>query len=181
MPVTQVLGAAAPAVPPPPIVPGAPAPVVTPHLGAAPLPPNMHWALVLLLGSVTCGLFSLYRAFRQAAWVRKLLPRSNAIVMYALYVVLLFFSIATGGRSIARRTGLQAETLVALLRIGAAVCFWLGAFDIRSSMLGYYNQVEPIGLRLSPILTFFFTNLYLQHHMSRIFRGKTTGVLTPQG
>ncbi len=183
VPLPQVLSAPAPMMPPPPIVPGmATPPVIAPGIGAAPLPPNLHWALVLLLGLLTCGLFALYWAFRQAAWVKRIVPRCNAIIMYSLYVILLFLSMAVSlGQFFAGRATLGAESLSWLFQIGAMVAFWIGAFNIRSCLLEYYNQVEPIGLRLSPIMTFFFSTLYFQYHMSRIFQWKTTGVLTPQG
>ena len=45
-------------------------------------------------------------------------------------------------------------------------------------MLNYYNSVEPINLRLSGVMTFFFNILYLQYHMTRIARWKQTGILT---
>lgn len=182
VPLTQVLGVQTPMMAPP-IVPGmATPPAVTPGYSTAPLPPNLHWALVLLLGMVTCGLFSWYWAFRQASWVKRLVPRCNAILMYALYLILLALAVAVSmGQMMGGSPSGGAMALSWLLQLGAVVCFWIGAFNIRSCMLEYYNQVEPIGLRLSPIMTFFFTILYFQYHMSRIYQWKTTGVLTPQG
>lgn len=183
MPLMQVISAPAPMLPPPPIVPGMPTPpAVTPAYSKAPLPPNMHWALVLLLGLLTCGLFSWYWAFRQASWVKSIVPRCNAILMYALYLILLALAMAVSvGQVIGGSPSGGASAVSWLLQLGALACFWIGAFNIRSCLLEYYNQVEPISLRLSAIMTFFFTVLYFQHHMSRIHRWKTTGVLTPQG
>jgi hypothetical protein len=45
-------------------------------------------------------------------------------------------------------------------------------------MLTYFNTVEPIALRLSGVMTFFFGILYLQYHMTRIADWKRTGVLS---
>ena len=53
-------------------------------------------------------------------------------------------------------------------------------FDMRRSMVEYYNTVEPIQLRLSSAMTFFFNLYYLQYHMSRIATWKQTGYLSPQ-
>ena len=50
-------------------------------------------------------------------------------------------------------------------------------FGVRKSMVTYYNSVEPIGLRLSGIMTFFFNFLYFQYHFSRIANWKRTGIL----
>jgi len=50
-------------------------------------------------------------------------------------------------------------------------------FGMRKSMVTYYNSVEPIGLQLSGIMTFFFTLIYFQYHFSRIANWKRTGIL----
>ena len=44
----------------------------------------------------------------------------------------------------------------------------LGYFDLRRSMEEHFNGPEPLGLTLSPVMTFFFGPLYFQYHMSRI-------------
>jgi hypothetical protein len=51
---------------------------------------------------------------------------------------------------------------------------------MRSSIENYYNTVEPINLRLSGVMTFFFAVYYFQHHFSRIANWKRTGYLQPQ-
>ncbi|MNF15707.1 hypothetical protein D3C80_2184330 [compost metagenome] len=51
---------------------------------------------------------------------------------------------------------------------------------MRRSMLNYYNSVEPIALRLSNAMVFFFSMPYLQYHMTRIAKWKMGGVLRPQ-
>jgi len=48
---------------------------------------------------------------------------------------------------------------------------------MRRSLLNYYNTVEPIGLQLSPVMTFFFALFYFQYHFTRIANWKRTGVL----
>src|SRR5215469_10982532 len=55
---------------------------MTPVL-AGPMPPDFHWALVLLIGVFTCGLFLSAWLIVEAAWIRKIKPQS-----YALFVVL---------------------------------------------------------------------------------------------
>ena len=56
--------------------------------------------------------------------------------------------------------------------------FWLIAiFGMRSSLVRYYNTVEPMGLRLSGVMTFFFNIIYFQYHLSRIANWEKTGVL----
>ena len=51
---------------------------------AGPLPPGLHWVLVLLLAIVTCGIFSIVWLFIEANFVKKIRPNCNAIMLYAL-------------------------------------------------------------------------------------------------
>jgi hypothetical protein len=41
-------------------------------------------------------------------------------------------------------------------------------FIFRSELLQHFNTVEPIGLQLSGVMTFFFGGLYFQYHFNRI-------------
>jgi hypothetical protein len=68
--------------------------------------------------------------------------------------------------------------LLLIASAASAICYWAGVFSIRRSMLTYYNTIEPIQLSLSGVMTFFFGIYYLQYHMSRIARWKSTGILT---
>ena len=53
----------------------------------------------------------------------------------------------------------------------------IGVFGMRRSLVNYYNTVEPIGLKLSGVMTFFFAIFYFQYHFNRIANWKQTGVL----
>ncbi len=183
VPVTQILGTSPAAVQTaPPIQPGTAVPQVTPGAVPGPLPPNLHWAVVLVLTIVTCGLFGIVWAFLQAGWVKKIVPRSNALLMYALYVAFLLLGTAISfAGAVGGPEAVRAMMVSWLFTMASVVCFLIGAFNIRSCLLEHYNSVEPIGLRLSAVMTFFFNTLYFQYHMSRIYQWKTTGVLTPQG
>lgn len=50
----------------------------------SPVPPDLHWALVILLSVITFGLFGLIWAFRQAAFVKKIDPTSKAVTLLVL-------------------------------------------------------------------------------------------------
>jgi hypothetical protein len=52
-------------------------------------------------------------------------------------------------------------------------------FQMRRGLLDYYNSTEPIRLRLSAAMTFFFSIYYLQYHLRRIAIWKKTGQLIP--
>jgi hypothetical protein len=147
----------------------------------------MHWALVWVLGAVTFGIFIIVWVFKQLNFVQLIHPQSQAkkffligLGLEVLYIILLF-----GGIAIAAATGDPTMAAIAgpiggLCALGAAVFIILSYFKVRASLVYYYNTVEPIGLRLSGVMTFFFNILYFQHHFKRIHDWKTTGQLVPQ-
>jgi hypothetical protein len=67
-----------------------------------------------------------------------------------------------------------------LLVITGIVLHLMAVFQMRSSLEDYYNTVEPINLRLSGVMTFFFAVYYFQYHFTRIANWKKTGYLQPQ-
>ena len=48
----------------------------------------------------------------------------------------------------------------------------VGRFSLRSSLEEYYTSVEPMGLTLSGVMTFFFGDIYFQYHLNEIMRKK---------
>jgi hypothetical protein len=171
VPVAQVLGGAVPVASPVGVAAyaGGAAPVYPPGAMPFPDPPNLHWALVLLIGMFTCGLFSAVWALVQAAWMRKVNPRSNALFLYIAYIVVSF------GGTFARMylmaiSGFHQQYLGIGVPVGliSLVLVELAFFDMRRSMEEHFNGPEPIGLSLSGVMTFFFGMLYFQYHFSRI-------------
>ena len=169
-PVSEVLGTSMPQAAAVPVAtyPGAP-PVCQSAVGAYPDPPNLHWALVLVIAIFTCGLFALVWDIVQAAWMRKVNPRSNALFLYIAEIVINF-----GGTLL--RTMLVMSSTMHQQYFGLAVPTFLitvtliilARFDMRRSMEEHFNGPEPIGLSLSGVMTFFFGSLYFQYHFSRI-------------
>jgi hypothetical protein len=163
VPVSQMLGASAPAgygVVPPNYASGA-----VPY----PDPPNLHWALVLLIGLFTCGLFWFVWDIVQAVWMRKVIPRSNALIFYIAEFVLSF--LGSGGRvALMASSGFHRSYPVAGLLLFAVTftLLELARFDMRRAMEEHFNGPEPIGLSLSGVMTFFFGSLYFQYHFTRI-------------
>src|SRR5580658_8169954 len=49
-----------------------------------PMPPGLHWGLVLLFTVVTCGLFAMVWAFVEAAFAQKLQTKSTPMLFYAI-------------------------------------------------------------------------------------------------
>ena len=145
----------------------------------SPMPPDLHWALVMLLSVITFGLFGLIWAFRQAAFVKKIDPTSNAVTLLVLNLLGAIVVIGLSFAAVGASTNTMAEISMVDLVL-EVILFVIGlvmVFGVRKSMVTYYNSVEPIGLQLSGIMTFFFTFLYFQYHFSRIANWKRTGIL----
>ena len=170
MPVSQVIGGA---MPPAGLSPAAPQGVTPPSYmpvaGAYPDPPNLHWALVLVIGVFTCGLFMIVWDIVQSAWMRKVNPRSNALFLYIAETVINFggtfmrMALMAASAMHQRYLGLAIPTLLITLTLVI-----LARFDMRRSMEEHFNGPEPIGLALSGVMTFFFGSLYFQYHFTRI-------------
>lgn len=178
VPVSQILQpAAAPAAaytaPVTPQYYGAP-PAYIPPSGVAPYPdpPNLHWALVLLFGFLTCGLFWVIWDLVQALWAKRVEPTTKAMlyfIIYAVFWVLYLFSYAvTVAPQMARNETPRIAPITALCWLGLIVFVIIYRFTMKATIERHFNGPEPIGLRLSGIMTFFFGGLYFQYHFSRI-------------
>jgi hypothetical protein len=134
-----------------------------------PLPPGMQWPIVLLIAIFTCGIFSIVWMFIQANFVKQIRPASNALLFYAIGIG----GILAMGLLIFAR---DLVMLAPLINIGCSVMLILGHFQMKAALEDYYNNVEPINLRLNGVMVFFFNIFYFQYHFSRIREWKTTGV-----
>ncbi len=188
IPVSQLLGAQAAA--PPTSAPGYAPVASSPYQVAAPVgpgtlssdPPNLHWALVLLLDLVTCSLFQLVWNIILAAWFKRVSPASKALPWYIASAVLLFTQAVMGqalglmsgrhGYGLGHTYGYGAHPggygVYSLVAIGCWVVRLITRFTFRSELEQHFNTVDPIGLRLNPVLTFFFGGIYFQSQMNRI-------------
>ena len=151
-------------------------PAMEPALDLVPLPPNLHWAVLLILEVVTRQLFNLIWALVQANWARKLIKNNKPLVLVAMYPAGIIAGIVAG--VVGAEGNSDAVTIAAsLCVIGGLIAYLIGIFSIRSAMEEYYNSTENIGLSLSGVMTFFFSAVYLQYHINRIARWKKTGEL----
>lgn len=146
------------------------------------MPPSMHWALVLVLAMIT-GIFGLIWFFVQAGYIKKIDPASRARMFLVLgllaYLVLIVGAI---GITAAAAMGVGSAGMAAaggflafILWVVGIILMLSAVFGMRRSLVDYFNSVEPIGLRLSGVMTFFFNILYFQYHLSRIAEWKRTG------
>jgi len=175
VPVSQILGNIP--IPAPAQVLAAPPP------NLIPLPPNLHWGVVLAimivgrLVNLVLILFTWVWSLILANWARKLVNNNIAMVLVAMYpagFVAGIFAIGAGTAA-----GNQAFLALGIVFILAGVvAYVVGIFKIRAAMEEYYNSTENIALTLSGAMTFFFSIIYLQYHINRIAKWKQTGILS---
>ncbi len=146
-------------------------------------PPALHWALILLISMFTFGIFSWVWCLKEAAFAKKLEPASNVKTLMLIGVIALAcYNVCYIGVMVIDDSDVKmlCAMVMFLCFILGTVMLIVGVFQIRRAMVNYYNSVEPIGLRMSGAMTFFFNILYIQHHYSRIANWKRTGFLQPQ-
>ena len=157
--------------------------IAAPAQELVPLPPNLHWVIVLIfmilgrLFGILLVIFTWAWSLMLANWARKLVNKNTALVLVAMYpagFVAGIFAIGAGAAA-----GTEIFTVLGVIFIIAGlIAYVLGIFKIRDAMEDYYNSKENIALSLSGVMTFFFSIIYLQYHINRIARWKKTGVLT---
>jgi hypothetical protein len=137
-----------------------------------PLPPNLHWSIVLVLDLITRQLFNPIWALVQANWARKLIKDNKPMVLVAMYPAGMVAGILT--ISLYR----DAAALGGLFILAGAIVYLFGVFSIKAAMEEYYCSTENIGLTLSGVMTFFFSTIYIQYHINRLARWKKSGTLS---
>jgi hypothetical protein len=179
VPVAQILN---PAMAPNPVATGVPvapyAPPAAPY-GQQPAyavspysdPPNLHWAIVLALAICTCGLFAVVWDFVQLLWIKRIEPQTRAFPYFLAYAILSFINGAFSAGAM-HNGHHHGSALGALAGIAAFVFLILYRFAMRDSLERHFNSTEPIGLRLGPIMTFFFGGIYFQYHFNQINAAK---------
>jgi hypothetical protein len=152
---------------------GAPAGYAAPAVSQYPPPPSLHWGVCVLLAFLTCGIFSIVWIMVQAVWVKKIQPASKAVTYFGmvigLWVLSMVLSVSKGIS--AARSGHADNSLAAvqgLISLAYVIVWIVGAFNMRDSIEEHFNSAEPIGLRLSGVMTFFFNVFYFQYHFTRI-------------
>jgi hypothetical protein len=176
VPVSQILGNI-------PMQVAAPAVAVPAPIEAIPLPPNLHWVVllfVLIFGLFFGALAVLFNAAWSlvlANWARRMVNDNKAMVLVAMYPAGVLAGIFAFGFGSANNAP-GALAIGSILFLAGLIAYIVGIFKIRDAMEEYYNSRENIGLALSGVMTFFFRTVYLQYHINRIHRWKQTGILS---
>ncbi len=152
--------------------------LANPVINAAiyPDPPNLHWGLVLLFSILSCGLFSAVWNLVQAAWMKKVAPQSTALYYYIASLCALAATFFTGVEAAYTHS---SNSTVGAVNLVYYILLLIGRFSLRSSLEQHYNSVEPMGLSLSGVMTFFFGDIYFQYHFNDIMRRKYSARLGP--
>jgi hypothetical protein len=140
-----------------------------------PPPPRVHWVMLVAVLIVTAildallvparfngmpetvifGLWIIYLSI----WIRKINPNSDCLFWAVISILV----------QIVGWHSREVQSTVGLLM----------AFVIREDLLMHYNEQEPVGLRLSVPMTFFFSFLYLQYHLYDIGQAKRLRPIVP--
>jgi len=115
--------------------------------------------LAVSLSVLTLGLFPLVLLLLQVGYVRTL-DRQQSPVLFALLGIAL-----EAVSAILLATTVKGAVFLELV---SAFLILIAIFKVRNSLLIFYNQEEPIGLRLNAGMTLLFSVFYLQYHLSRI-------------
>jgi hypothetical protein len=182
VPVTQILGNIS--IPATAIAAPATAPPVYATVPPYQLPPNLPWAVllvILLFGSFIVGVLAILFVWAWSLvlgnWARSLGADNKAMVLVAMCPAGFIAGVIAIGFGTAGDSG-GLMWFGGLMTVAGFVAYFFGIFKIRDAMEDYYNSRENIALTLSGVMTFFFSTIYLQYHVNRIARWKKTGVLS---
>ncbi|WP_348267975.1 DUF4339 domain-containing protein [Edaphobacter paludis] len=174
LPVSQILGATSPGAAP---AYAAPTAYAQPPASAYPDAPDLNWALELLLGFLTCALFVIAWNLVIASWAKRVQPTSKALTYYIIATVLIVlnFGGSYGGVLAAMHHQPHHQSIFGgFIAIATWVIRLIARFTLRDTLEQHYNGPEPLGLRLSAVMTFFFGGIYFQYKLNRINEIKET-------
>jgi preprotein translocase subunit SecY len=142
-------------------------PSAPPVVRAAPDPPRLHWGWVLVLSTITFGVFGSVWMIVQANWVRRVRGRSRALpwaIVYASVLPVLFlFAIVIG--VLGSLLHLQNVQEIVAMAVNWARIAMLLLYILSAYLLGNELNEDPIDIPLSNIMIFFFGPVYFQYHL----------------
>ena len=151
------------------------APAGAPAMAASEYPdaPNLHWGLVLLFGLLTGTLFMYVWNLVIAIWLKRVQPSATSLFYYIGFGVLTLIQLGvtlpyTLHAVMAPGVHMAYNPMGGIVGLIAWVVKLIARFSQRASLEEHFNTAEPVGLRLSAAMTFFFGGLYFQYHLNRI-------------
>jgi hypothetical protein len=118
-----------------------------------------------LLNSLVVDAWALYLCL----WIRRLNPDSKSAFWCDVYLIV---EIACASLTIRQHPSQAVQSLIVVLGIASGVLGFATIYLIRYDLLKHYNEREPIGLYLGPVMTFFFSFLYFQSKLYEIAQFK---------
>jgi hypothetical protein len=108
--------------------------------------------------------------------MKKVAPQSTALYYYIASLCVLAATFFIGVEAAYTHS---SSSTVGAVNLVYYILLLIGRFSLRSSLEQHYNSVEPMGLSLSGVMTFFFGDIYFQYHFNDIMRRKYAGRLGP--
>ncbi|MGD0446715.1 MAG: hypothetical protein ABSA39_22495 [Edaphobacter sp.] len=161
---------------------------------AYPAPPRVDCIVLCLVGLTIKWLITQYSpaqyhdllyslvvdgwAFYLCRWIHAINPEARSPFWCDVYLVvqLSFAALSTHAKPHGWLLGLYILLVIASATLGIATIFL-----IKGDLEKHYNEREPIGLVLNGWLTFFFSFVYFQSHLSRIAKEKQAQSLAGLG
>lgn len=127
-------------------------------------PPRLHWGWVFLLGVVTFGLFFVIWLIIQANWAQKVLPRPSKALPFSVGLSIAWVLLEGANITMHVISGGPLQGMMALAYLLTLLIYFIlyviASFTLRSEL-----QAQPIGIPLSPVMTFFFSSIYFQYNL----------------
>ncbi len=130
--------------------------------------PDLHWAIVLVLSSILSFLFTFPWAIVQAQWARRVDASCKAMQLYwiGMPLFLLGALVTIFSPGVKQQEG-TLVLLFPLMIFAASILFIMPRFEVKSAIEQAYSDLGA-PYKLSGVMTFFFTEIYLQYHLSAI-------------
>ena len=171
LPVAQILATAGAAAAIPTPAYAEPSTYPQPSGVVYPDPPNLHWALELLIGFFTCTFFVVVWNLVIASWANRIQPASKALMWYIAATVLIVLNVGSSWTvfiALSHHVQPHHSVLGNLIGIAAWVVRLIARFTLRDTLEQHFNGPEPLGLRLNAVMTFFFGGIYFQYKLNEI-------------
>jgi hypothetical protein len=137
-----------------------------------PDPPNLPWWVALILGVVTSLAFFVVWDILESAWLRRVERGSTALWLYIGVAVLYVAKLPSTYHTVLYNLGFEDVPVQSpwspYLLAASVLLVLIARFHFRRELCIHFNGPEPIGLRLSWLMTLVFGGLYFQYQFNRI-------------